>query len=309
MARKAAPPKKRRRRWGAWIALALAVVLAAFVGWMALCARTVHVRRAEVALSDLPASMDGTTLLFLSDFSLCGSNTPAQAAKLVNRLQSLHPDALLLNGDFAAPSLMDRLNGRSEADESNLAPLMAALSDFRAPMGKFAVSGERDGAAESLALRLSPGGVTLLDGQIAVLTNGTDAIGVAGVGANTKDVSALSRQVRGAQCVIALMHSPAQAVDVRISEASDGGAWADLMLSGHTLGGQIRLFGRTLTQLTDAEKKAVSGWRTDGGAPLLTSQGLGCEGLNLRLGTQAEAWLITLRVKAEPTGMTFGPAN
>ena len=81
MARKAAPPKKRRRRWGAWIALALAVVLAAFVGWMALCARTVHVRRAEVALSDLPASMDGTTLLFLSDFSLCGTNTPAQAAK------------------------------------------------------------------------------------------------------------------------------------------------------------------------------------------------------------------------------------
>ena len=105
------------------------------------------------------------------------------------------------------------------------------------------------------------------------------------------------------------MHSPAQAVDVRISEASDGGAWADLMLSGHTLGGQIRLFGRTLTQLTDAEKKAVSGWRADGGAPLLTSQGLGCEGLNLRLGTQAEAWLITLRVKAEPTGMTFGPEN
>ena len=62
-------------------------------------------------------------------------------------------------------------------------------------------------------------------------------------------------------------------------------------------------------ELTDAEKKAVSGWRADGGAPLLTSQGLGCEGLNLRLGTQAEAWLITLRVKAEPTGMTFGPAN
>ena len=113
MARKAAPPKKWRRRWGAWAALALAVMLAAFVGWTALCARTVHVRRAEVALSDLPASMDGTTLLFLSDFSLCGTNTPAQAAKLVQRLQSLHPDALLLNGDFSAPSLMDRLNGRT----------------------------------------------------------------------------------------------------------------------------------------------------------------------------------------------------
>ena len=48
---------------------------------------------------------------------------------------------------------------------------------------------------------------------------------------------------------------------------------------------------------------------SDAVRPLLTSQGLGCEGLNLRLGTQAEAWLITLRVKAEPTGMTFGPAN
>lgn len=309
MARKAAPPKKRRGRLGAWAALALAAALAAFIGWTALCARTVHVRRAEVALSDLPASMDGTTLLFLSDFSLCGTNTPAQAAKLVQRLQSLHPDALLLNGDFSAPSLMDRLNGRSGADETNLGPLTAALKDFPAPMGKFAVSGERDGAAESLALRLSPGGVTLIDGQIAVLSNGTDAVGLAGIGANTRDVSALAKQVRGAQCVIALMHSPGQAVDVRISEAADGGAWADLMLSGHTLGGQIRLFGRTLTPLTEAEKKAVSGWSADGGAPLLTSQGLGCEGLNLRLGTQAEAWLITLRAKAEPAGMTFGPES
>lgn len=309
MAKKAAPPAKRRRRWGAWAALALAIVLAVCFGWMALCARTVHVRRAEVSLSDLPASMDGTTILFLSDFSLCGTNTPADAARLVQRLQPLKPDVLLLNGDFAAPSLMDRLNGKTEADESNLAPLMAALSEFPAPMGKFAVSGERDGAAESLALRLSPGGVTLLDGQIAVVSNGTDAIGIAGIGASTRDVAALAKQVRGDQCVIALMHSPGQAVDVRINEASDGGAWADLMLSGHTLGGQIRLFGRTLTQLTDAEKKALSGWSTDGGAPLLTSQGLGCEGLNLRLGTQAEAWLITLRVKAEPSGMTFGPAS
>ena len=309
MAKKAAPPKKRRGRWGAWIALALAVLIAAFVGWTALCARTVHVRRAEVALSDLPASMDGTTLLFLSDFSFCGSNTPAQAAKLVQRLQSLNPDVLLLNGDFAAPSLMDRLNGRDDADESNLAPLMAALNAFRAPMGKFAVSGERDGAAESLALRLSPGGVTLIDGQIAVVSNGTDAIGIAGVDASTTNVAALASQVRGDQCVVALMHSPNQAVDVRINEASGGGAWADLMLSGHTLGGQMRLFGRSLTQLTDTEKKYLSGWSTDGGAPLLTSQGLGCEGLNLRLGTQAEAWLITLRVKTEPTGMTFGPES
>ena len=29
--------------------------------------------------------------------------------------------------------------------------------------------------------------------------------------------------------------------------------------------------------------------------PILTTEGVGCEGLNLRLGTAPEVWLITLR--------------
>ncbi len=46
----------------------------------------------------------------------------------------------------------------------------------------------------------------------------------------------------------------------------------------------------------DAEKRFLSGWYT-GAAPLLVSQGLGCEGANFRLGSSAEVWLITLRCR------------
>lgn len=298
--KKKAPKRKpaaENRRFGWRIALAAAGVLMLVVGFMHVNAKLVHVRYAEVRLGDLPASFDGTTILFASDIDLCGLNTVRGADRLFARLQALNPDMLLLGGDYASPSLIDRLNSRTGADETHVRKaFFDALSDFHAPLGKFAVSGDNDGSVDMLEMAMLNSGVELIDGEIRAVHNASDAIALVGVGESTGSISSFADQIRSDQFAIALMHRPSRVIDVRIAEARDGGQWADLCLAGHTHGGQIRIGNRTLLSLDESEKRCIGGWSTDGGT-LLVSQGVGCESANLRLGSQAEVWMITLRSK------------
>lgn len=289
--------KKPRKRIGWRLGVAALGLLALGAGALHVNARIVHVRYATVALEDLPGSFDGTTVLYASDFDLCGLNTAADADRLFERLQALQPDLLLLGGDYASPSLLERLNGRTGADEAQARKaFFHAVADFHAPLGKLAISGENDGSADALNLSMMGSGVRLIDGSVMTLSNGTDEISVVGVGESTGDLAVLSGALRSDQCVIALMHSPSRVVDVRITEASDGGQWADLSLAGHTHGGQFQIAGRSILSLDETEKRCIGGWYSEGG-PLLVTEGVGCEGMNLRFGSQAEVWLITLRTK------------
>ena len=289
------PPKRKRRGWRA--GAAACALLALGVGAMHLGARTVHVRYANVALEDLPASFDGTTVLFASDFDLCGLNTAADVERLFDQLQPLKPDLLLLGGDYASASLLERLNGRTGADETAARKeFFAAVADFHAPLGKVAVSGDNDGGRDALLMSMMGSGVQLIDGGVFTVSNGTDEICIVGAGENTSNLSQLAGAIRSDACAIALMHRPAKVVDVRIAEAKGGGQWADLSLAGHTHGGQLQVAGRTLLSLNETEKRCLAGWYSEGG-PLLVTSGVGCEGVNLRLGSQAEVWMITLKCK------------
>lgn len=294
----AARPKKRRFGWK--IGLLIVILLVGMVGWMFFTARLVHVKYAEVYVKDLPASFDGTRALFVSDLDMCGVNTAESSIRLMERLQALNPDLLLLGGDYTSPGIVERLNGSTAPDAVAQTLFFKSLTDFRAPMGKFAISGDNDGNTDALRLALKDTGVALIDGTVQALVNGDDRVALVGAGAKTGDLSGLSGQIRADQCAIALLHSPEQVVNVRVAEAKGGGIWADLVLCGHTQGGQLNIAGRSALKLTDVEKKYLSGWYTDASAPLLVSQGVGCEAMNLRFGSQAEVWLITLRAGNKP---------
>ena len=60
-------------------------------------------------------------------------------------------------------------------------------------------------------------------------------------------------------------------------------------------GGQIRLFGVNLLSLNGVERNYLKGWNLENEIPILTTTGVGCEGVNIRLGSRPEVWLITLR--------------
>ena len=292
------PSQRIKRRLSSVFLPIIFALLCAFILWMACCAFTVRIRSAEIFLSDLPPSFDGTRILFVSDVDLCGLHTPRQTAKLFSGLQAYEPDLLLLGGDYASASLLERLNGSTSANERALRQdFFESIKDFHAPLGKFGVSGDNDGDLSQLRADMSRAGVELIDGAARIITNGADAIGLVGLGAETSSISDIASQCLSGQCVIALMHSPQQAVSVRIADSADGGRWADLLLAGHTHGGQMRIGDKTLLKLNETEQKHLVGWYADDPSPLLVTTGLGCEAANLRLGTTGEVWLLTLRCR------------
>ena len=298
--KKSQKPKKGcgRRRIALAAVLLVALLLGGLYGWMALQARVTHVRKAVVYLEDLPQAMDGTTLLYVSDLNIRGEGDARRTQRLMNKLNELQPDVLLLGGDYCGGKILD---GSPDADEGGQAAALAflrSLSSFNAPLGKYAVAGEQDQVLSRLKEALFDGGVTLLDDGCATIEKSGGQLVLAGlsdVSEKRTPYSEIGGYFDGSECVIALTHNPSGYIGVRVAEARSGGAWADLVLAGHTLGGQIRAFGRTIYTLPEAEARCLGGWYYVGDLPMLVSQGVGCSGVLLRLGTQSEVWLLTLR--------------
>lgn len=293
------PGKGSRLALGIFASLMLALIATAGIGF--LNASLLRIRRAEVVLSDLPESFDGTTLLYASDIDLCGLNTPARAGALFNQLQSLQPDILLLGGDYNATALLDKLN-RPEKNSMDETKALASRSDFfqyigafHTPLGKYAIAATEDLQWQALRAIMEKNGVQPLINGKTEIHNSTDKIWLVGISGKIISLNDAAIVFKQRDCVITIAEGPDILPVLLTSEASDSGPWADLALCGHTHGGQIRLFGRSLLSLSDADKRFLSGWNTSSGIPILTTQGVGCEGLNLRIGTEPEVWLITLR--------------
>lgn len=281
--------------------LAVLMLLAAIVGVGMLNAGVVRVRKAEVVLADLPAGFDGVRLLYASDIDLCGLNTPDKAGALFSQLQALSPDILVLGGDYNSTSLPEVLN-RPAGTTGSLSDALDArtsffhyIQSFDAPLGKFAITAPEDQDWEGLKRLMEDCGVRPLINERAALRSGDDTLWLAGICEAGANLNAAGRAFQRNDCVVAVAYSPDALPILLTSEASDGGPWADMTLCGHTHGGQIRLFGKSILDLSRQEQRYLSGWNTETGQPILTTTGVGCETVNIRLGSTPEVWLITLR--------------
>jgi len=302
-------PQGRGKSHRPWRALALVLLaLALFLGYMATEADVVRVVYADVYLSGLPAAFDGTRVLFLSDPHVSNLSSPEKAAALVNQLQALKPDLLLLGGDYSSLDIEDyarALTGRA-LSEAKVAlgekrdQFFRLISPFEAPLGKYAVPGNRDYELQGLDEAAALGGITLLKNSGKVLTRNGQRLIVAGLDDWAKggqDIEKVASAVRGSNFVILLSHNPDALPSVISQPAADGQPWADLVLSGHTHGGQIALFGHGLFSSSIYGDRYRSGWYEDGGSMLLVSNGVGDYMLPLRLGAQPQVHLITLYKK------------
>ena len=295
----AQPRRKRRFALGMFLLAMLAV--GGLFGYMYVQSQLVHLKQATLYLEDLPPAMEGTTLLFVSDVNIKSKAEAAQTKRLFNKLEKLQPDLLLLGGDYSASTLLQTLNSEEAAAsgtaEAYALDFIRSLSGFNAPMGKYAVLGEAD-AGPALSTAFDQAGVQLLADACATVEKSGAQLVIAGLNDSSSGLtpySTLGSYFSGDECVIALTHNPAGYIGIRVNEARGGGAWADVVLSGHTLGGQIRAFGRSIRTMTDEEARCIAGWYYTDGLPMLVSQGLGCRDVDLRFGTQSEVWLITLR--------------
>jgi predicted MPP superfamily phosphohydrolase len=229
-------------------------------------ARRIRVRHNEVHLARLPAAFEACTLLHLSDLHLDVGRHYVDA--LVDTVGGLVCDACVLTGDYRF------------GIQGSCAPALAALKRLVPvlPQPVFAVLGNHDGIA--LVEGLEQLGVRVLMNECSVLDRRGAKLHIAGIDDahyfRTHDVARAANGLAPDACAILLSHTPEP---YRIAAAHG----FDLMLSGHTHGGQICLPGGipVLTDCAAPRRLARGAWRF-GPMQGYTSAGCGCSIIDAR---------------------------
>jgi predicted MPP superfamily phosphohydrolase len=269
-------------RGGALVAGLLLVAVAVVQGL-----RPPAVREYEVSLPGLPAELDGTTVVALSDLHLGSVLGETWLAARVNQVEALRPDLVLFLGDLFEG------HGRPAGQ------FLSQLRRFSAPLGLYAVTGNHElyGARGGAGEGVGEAGFTLLHDRWVEVRPGLVLAGVGdltarrGRGKGGDAVrSALAGRPRGG--TVLLSHSP-------LESASAAAAGVGLMLSGHTHGGQIWPFG----YLVRLAYPLFAGRYEVDGMTVIVSRGTGAWGSRLRLWHPGEILRVTLR--AEKSGFTL----
>lgn len=234
--------------------------------------------------------------------------------EVVARTNALEPDLIYLGGDL-------RTQNNAVMTPLGLPDVVEALSALQAPLGVFATLGNHDwwddpatqsGEAPEpeTAPLLRQAGFRLLSNAAVELDHPSHAW-VAGL-ESQQAFERPKRQHLGADDLEAtLRHVPADGLSVLLAHEPDifpklaarsVPGPIDLVLSGHTHGGQIRLFGRRPVVPSNYGPRYAYGYTREAGRDLIVSGGLGCSAIPLRLGVLPEIVLVTLRHGARGKG-------
>jgi predicted MPP superfamily phosphohydrolase len=241
------------------------------------------VRRVEVHLRKLPVSLDGFTILHLSDLHLDLVHGREWLRGVVERANCLRADLVAITGDLAEGSVAQF---GQDADP---------IRELAAPHGVYFVTGNHEYFHDlrGWLAYLEGAGVRVLRNERVSIGSGEEGFDLAGVddhdGARIAPDHGpdLSRALEGRdpdRAVVLLAHQPRIIKEAVRHEV-------DLVLSGHTHGGQIWPF----SYLVYLQQPYVKGLKEEGGTRLYLSSGTGFWGPPMRLGTTAEMALITLR--------------
>jgi len=234
----------------------------------------IGVNDVDFADGDLPGSFDGKTVVFAADFHCGPLFSVERTGDVVRMINSLKPDLILLGGDY----IFDDVN--------YIKPCIGELKNLKAPLGVYGVLGNHEhwADAESSRQALSEAGVTLLDNRAEWVELGGGRIRVGGVGDMWTDVQDIAPTVEDAAAgdfAILLSHNPDYAEGLKTDKV-------DLMLSGHTHGGQVTVFGLWAPVKSTAYGKYVSGMVDAGGTKVFVTKGIGMAGLPIRFFARPE---------------------
>ena len=201
------------------------------------------------------------------------------AERIVPMINGLKPDIVLFTGDYMDKGIANPLK------------IAEIMNKIEAPMGKYAISGNHEfytGYFDCIEF-IEKNGFEFMDGRVVEVGRNIAIGGVMDRGAEEADVfyhedEKVLRQFKNENFNIYLKHRP---------ELVDGDeTHFDLMLSGHTHGGQIFPF----SLLVKIVNRYIAGlYELENGAKLYVSRGTGSWGPPVRFGATPEITLIELR--------------
>jgi len=231
----------------------------------------VHALDRKVKETIIPFKTD-LSLLQVSDVHFGVVNGPKYMIELVNEINGIKPDAVLFTGDL--------VDGTTHIEKDTLAP----LKDLKVPA--YFVSGNHDvfDGLNRVYQAVAEAGVTILDGRVVEIKG----VQLGGAGYSFKKEALKetlqSLKWKDGKPKILLYHEPKGMEEIRA-------AGIDLVLSGHTHGGQIIPFNF----LVAIPYSYMKGLYNINGLQLFVSTGCGTWGPKMRIGTDSEINFLKLK--------------
>ena len=231
------------------------------------------VKKIKIILNGLPKVFSGFKIVQISDLHIGQMMTGAGLKKIVKQVNDLKPDIIAITGDLADGSVDILLDDAMP------------LKSLKAKKGVYFVTGNHEyySGVEAWTLEIEKMGIKVLNNENIKIEKDNDFLYLAGVtdheakrfGKNhaadfKKALSGLDKDKKK----ILLAHQP-----IAVREASKYGT--DLVLSGHTHGGQIWPFN----YFVYLQQPYLKGSYEYNGTQLYVNQGTGCWGPPLRLGS------------------------
>ena len=261
------------------------VLALGWAGWLGAIRDPAVVRyRVELAGLQRPLRM-----VHLSD--LHGSNWDMPQVRLnriMDQVNALEPDLVVVTGDFHASKIWDPPMRMDDA--------VQPLTRLKAPLGVWSVPGNHDDpywirwVMRRFGLKLLAG--DLVDvGPIQIVGSDDLIMGQRPV----QGLRAAAARAQPGKPLIALVHEPRLWTMLPPN--------VDLLLAGHTHGGQIQIFG--WPQFRKLDSQYLRGrFRNPGGQQMLVSAGIGTSIVPVRLGTQGE--IVVVELVPQPPGRNSG---
>jgi predicted MPP superfamily phosphohydrolase len=255
-----------------------------------------QLRRYTVPIRGLPAWAEGLRIAHLSDTHYGPYVPMPHVRRAVAMANNLEADLAVLTGDYV------------HRTERAIPEGIGILCTLKARLGRFAVLGNHDhwANAEACWRRFREGGVHTMDHRHLFLgpdgpqdEPSEDSICLAGFGDLWEDKQppqvALEGVPEGIPRIV-LSHNPDYA------EKIPEGLRVDLMISGHTHGGQVFVPGKGTPKIPSNYGQWYAGGLCEGPrCPVVVSRGVGMAYLPVRLGVPPEVVLITLIRAPEET--------
>lgn len=290
-----------RRTWFRRVAAGAAIT----IGWAVPARATliapwrISVRKYRIVIPDLPQGLDGLRIVQLSDTHLGPEVAESFVAEAVRMALLLKPDMVVLTGDYlsASPRYVEPC-----------AEVFRPLADARV-IGPIGVLGNHDwweGGGGPVSRALERRGVRMIDNDAVYLRDdrtlsseapepglGIAIVGVGDLMSSDTDVPrAFARVPRGIPTIL-LSHEP-DVAELGEFTSSDSPR-VDVMLCGHTHGGQVRIPLLGAPFIPSAYGQKYAGGLVHGPAfPVLVSRGIGMSWLPVRWGVPPEVVELTL---------------
>ncbi|MGB9979247.1 metallophosphoesterase [Methanobacterium sp.] len=263
------------------ISLAIIIIIVSFIIYSLVEPYWIQTEEIKIVSNQIPAQFDGKKIIFISDVHL-GSwpfFDQKRTEDLVNQINALHPDIILLGGDYVSDEVPYVNSSFTE------------LSKLNAPLGVYGVLGNNDPRNESLEA-IKNTNITYIGNKGLWIEDHGARIRIGGVGdmlTDTQDQYSSIGDANESNFVMIVSHNPDFFPLLDRSKV-------DLMLSGHTHGGQITFFGLWAPIIhSQYGNKYRTGVIKENNTTLVVSNGIGTIMLPMRFFAHPQIIILDLR--------------